>query len=307
MVTRSDIGFDAADGTHMGGWLFLPDGEGPHPTISMAHGYAAIKEQGLAPFAEAFAKAGYAVMVHDHRNFGASGGEPRGDIDPWRQIADWRRAISILEARPEVDASRLGVWGSSYAGGHAIVLGATDRRLRAIVSQVPTISGFEQSRRRTSPDDTAAAAEAFADDERAQSRGEPPVTLKVVTDDPADKAAYRSREAFDFYMKLAKGTDWQNLVTLQSGYRSQMYEPGAWVARVSPTPLMMIVGRHDTLTLTDVGLVAYEQALEPKRLVLIEGGHFTPYVDRFDEASKAAIDWFDQHLASRQSNTERTK
>jgi len=50
------------------------------------------------------------------------------------QIADWRRAISLLESQPVADEHRIGLWGSSYAGGHAIVLGATDRRLRAVVA-----------------------------------------------------------------------------------------------------------------------------------------------------------------------------
>jgi hypothetical protein len=38
------------------------------------------------------------------------------------------------------------LWGTSYAGGHAIVLGATDRRLRGVVAQVPTISGAAYER-----------------------------------------------------------------------------------------------------------------------------------------------------------------
>ena len=53
--------------------------------------------------AEAFAAAAFVVPLHDHRGFGDSGGEPRHDIDPWQQITDWRRAISCLQDRPEVD------------------------------------------------------------------------------------------------------------------------------------------------------------------------------------------------------------
>jgi alpha-beta hydrolase superfamily lysophospholipase len=75
----------------------------------MAHGYAAVKEHGLERFARAFAAAGFVMFVHDHRNFGASDGATRHDIAPWRQIADWRRAISVLESLPEVDADRIGV------------------------------------------------------------------------------------------------------------------------------------------------------------------------------------------------------
>ncbi|MFD8079139.1 alpha/beta hydrolase [Streptomyces sp. NPDC059718] len=142
MVEREDVEFAADAGVTLRGWLFLPDGQGPHPAITMAHGPAAIKEHGLEPFGRSFAAAGFVVLLHDHRTFGASDGTPRQDVDPWQQIADWRRAVSYLESRPEVDAARIGLWGTGYSGGHAIVLGASDRRLRAVVSQVPTISGF---------------------------------------------------------------------------------------------------------------------------------------------------------------------
>jgi fermentation-respiration switch protein FrsA (DUF1100 family) len=52
---------------------------------------------------------------------------------------------------------------------------------------------------------------------------------------------------------------------------SKMYEPGAWIARVSPRPLLMIIAQADHITLTDLKLRAYEDALEPKKLVTIEG------------------------------------
>jgi fermentation-respiration switch protein FrsA (DUF1100 family) len=75
-----------------------------------------------------------------------------------------------------------------------------------------------------------------------------------------------------------------------------MYEPGHWISRVSPTPLLMVVATHDTITLTDLELAAYERALQPKRLVTIPGGHFDPYLSQFDKASAAAVSWFKEHL-----------
>jgi cephalosporin-C deacetylase-like acetyl esterase len=145
---KLDVTIPAEGGIELGAWLFLPEGDGIRPAITMAHGFGGTKEHGLERFALAFAAAGFVVLVHDHRNFGTSGGDLRGDIDPWQQIADWRRAISYLESRPEVDATRIGLWGTSYAGGHALVLGATDRHLRCVIAQVPTISGYEQGLRR---------------------------------------------------------------------------------------------------------------------------------------------------------------
>jgi uncharacterized protein len=295
-MKRQDIEFIAEGDVTLRGWLFVPEGAGPHPAITMAHGFAGVKEHGLERFARAFAAAGFVVLVHDHRGFGASDGAVRFDIDPWTQIADWRRAISFLESQPFVDLNRIGLWGSSYAGGHAIVLGATDRRLRAVVAQVPTISGFQQSLRRVAPDLVSALEASFADDERRQFRGEAPATQAVVSTDPSVPAAYRSPDAVAFYTQPAPVGVWENTMTVRSSRAARMYEPGTWISRVSPTPLLMVVGLCDTITLTDLALAAYEKALQPKRLVTIDGGHFDPYVSRFDEASAAAIDWFTEHL-----------
>ena len=301
-MERQDVEFTVEDNVALRGWLLVPDGPGPHPAITMAHGFAGVKEHGLERFALAFADAGFVVLVHDHRGFGASDGSPRYDIDPWVQIADWRRAISFLESQSFVDPDRLGLWGSSYAGGHAIVLGATDRRLRAVVAQVPTISGYQQGLRRVAPELAPALEAAFADDERRQFHGAPPATQAVVSADPSVPAAYRSPDAIAFYNQPAPPGAWDNAVTLRSTRAARMYEPGAFVARVSPTPLLMVVGLHDTITITDLALGAYEQALQPKKLVTIDGGHFDPYLGHFAEASGAAVAWFTEHLTKSENN-----
>ena len=212
----------------------------------MAHGFAGVKEHGLERFARVFAAAGFVVLVHDHRGFGASDGSPRYDIDPWVQIADWRRAISFLESQPFVDPDRIGLWGSSYAGGHAIVLGATDRRLRAVVAQVPTISGYQQSLRRVAPDQVPALEAAFADDERRQFHG-------AATGHPGRgqrrpvraRRLSRARRCRVLHPAGARrGLGQRRHAALDRAAR--MYEPGTWIARVSPTPLLMVVGsaRH---------------------------------------------------------------
>jgi uncharacterized protein len=298
MSIREDIRFIADGGIKLGAWLYLPDNTRSRcPAITMAHGYAGTREHGIAKFAEAFAAAGFIVLLHDHRGFGVSEGEPRQDVDPWRQISDWHWAISYLESRPEVDASRIGIWGTSYAGGHALVLGATDKRIACVVSQVPTISGYEQGLRRVPPDGVAALDAALNDDERAQARGEPPRLQAVVSRDAGIAAAYRAQDAVDFYLQpLGPGAKWENVVTMRSTWLARIYEPGVWAARIGPTPLLMIVATNDTITLTDLALEAYERAHEPKKLVLIPGGHFDPYLASFEMSCSAALKWFQEHL-----------
>jgi uncharacterized protein len=225
IMTRSEVAFMADGNVELGAWLYLPKRKASrNPAITMAHGYAAVKEHGLANFAAAFADAGFVVLLHDHRTFGTSGGDPRQDVDPWRQVADWRRAISYLESRPEVDPDRIGLWGTSYAGGHALVLGATDRRIACVVAQVPTISGYQQGLRRIAPEGVAALEAALNDDERAQLSGEPPRRQAIVSGDGAVPAAYRTKEAIDFYLQpLGEGTKWENAVA-----------PPGWRACMSP-------------------------------------------------------------------------
>ena len=301
MVNPLAVEFGVDGNVTLRAWLFVPDMPGPRPAITMAHGFAGIREHGLERFARVFADAGFVVLVHDHRGFGASDGQPRFDIDPWRQIADWRYAICYLESHPAVDANRIGLWGTSYAGGHAIVLGATDRRLKAVVAQVPTISGYEQSLRRVAPDNVAALEASFSDDDRRQFAGEAPAIQLVVSPDPQTPANYHSPDAVAFYRQpVPEGVHWENKVTVRSSRAARMYEPAQWVSRVSPTPLLMIIGLNDTITLADTGLAAYERALQPKKLVTIPGGHFDPYPSRFEQSSGAARDWFLEHLTGKE-------
>lgn len=293
---REDTEFTADDGTVLRAWLYRPDSPGPHSAISMAHGYAGTRHHGLAPFAEAFADDGHVVLLHDHRGFGGSDGVPRQDVDPWVQIADWRRALSHLEALPDVDADRIGLWGTSYAGGHALVLGATDPRLRAVVAQVPTISGTEQTRRRVRPEDVAAFRAGLLDDERDRAAGRAPARRAIVSADPAVPASYRAPDAVAFYLQDVPEGVWSNEVTVRSTLAATTYEPGTYVGLVSPVPLLFVVATADTVTLTDTALAAYERALEPKRLVTVPGGHFAPYREHFPTASRAARAWFAEHL-----------
>ncbi len=98
---RRDISFKTDDGLTLRGWHYLPDGQsGKVPTIVMAHGFSAVKEMYLDRFAEAFASAGLAAVVFDNRNFGASDGEPRQEIDPWKQVRDYRVRSLTLKGCP---------------------------------------------------------------------------------------------------------------------------------------------------------------------------------------------------------------
>jgi len=296
---RHDIEFKTDDGVTLRGWHYLPDnGTGPFPTVVMAHGYSAVKEMYLDSFAEVFARAGLASIVYDHRNFGASDGEPRQEIDPILQIRGYRDAITYAQSLPQTDAQRIGVWGSSYSGAHALVVAAQDRRVKAVVSQVPLISGHDNARRLIRADYIAGFQALCEEDRRQRYAGHAPAMSPVVAEDPAAPSALPTADSWAWFTKTHqdRAPSWKNEVTLRSIEMFLDYEPGAHIAHISPTPLLMIVGLTDHLTAADQALSAYERALEPKRLLTLKGGHFDAYTQDFDAASGAACQWFSEHL-----------
>jgi fermentation-respiration switch protein FrsA (DUF1100 family) len=295
---RRDIAFNA-EGTTLRGWLYLPDGaRGPVPCVVMAHGFSAVKEMYLDRYAEVFAAAGLAALVYDNRNFGASDGEPRQEIDPWVQVRDYRHAITFARTLPEIDRERIGVWGSSYSGGHVIVVGAIDRRVKCVVSQVPLVSGYRNILRLVRADLLAGLRAQLDADREARFAGKPPAMIPVVSEDPMGPAALPTPDSWRWFTETARtrAPAWRNEVTLRTVEMLMEYEPGTYIERVSPTPLLMIIAAGDHLAVADEAFAAYHRALEPKQLVILTGGHFEAYVEDFERASGAARDWFVQHL-----------
>lgn len=298
---RRDVKFDA-EGVTLRGWFYAPDrGRGPWPVVVMAHGFSAVKEMYLDHYAEASAQAGLAVLVYDNRNFGTSGGEPRQEIDPWAQVRDYRHAITYAQALPDVDPNRMAVWGSSYSGGHVLVVGATNRRVKCVVSQVPLVSGRENFLRLVRSDLVAATREMFAQDRTNRYRGGEPAKIAVVSEDPArTPCALPPADSHQWFTDTARNRtpSWKNEVTLRSVEMLSVYEPGTYVPWTAPTSLLMVVAVGDHLTPADLALAAYARALEPKKLALLPGGHFDAYVKDFDRAAGAARDWFVEHLGA---------
>jgi len=297
-VSRHDIEFDA-EGATLRGWFYPADkATGPAQTVVLAHGFAAVKEMYLDAFAEAFAAGGLNALVFDHRNFGASDGEPRQEIDPWAQIRDYRHAITYASSLSGVDADRIGVWGSSYSGGHVLVVAAIDRRVRAVVTQVPLISGSANLQALVRADFIAGLREGFDADRQARFAGKEPAMIPVVAEDPLAASALPTPDSWTWFTETAasRALSWKNEVTLRSVEMFSEYEPGSYISRISPTPLLLMPAEEDHLTPARLALEAYEEAREPKKLVLLPGGHFDAYISGFDVASSAATEWFLTHL-----------
>jgi fermentation-respiration switch protein FrsA (DUF1100 family) len=297
IAMREDVAF-ASDGATLKGWLYRPQRPvGLRPAIVMAHGFSATKEMFLDDFAEVFAAAGFAVLVYDHRNLGASSGEPRGEIDPVAQIRGYRDAITWLQHCQGIDPDRIGVWGSSYSGGHVMVLGATDSRVKCVVAQVPALDAY-RSFIQSGRDMLDAFRTLFNADRAARYRSEAPAMIPVIPAEAGGFGALTTQDSIDFF-KLCetRASNWRNQVTLRSLEYLTEYAPAFYLPRIAPTPLMMVVALKDSLIPSDMALEAFATAGEPKKLLTLDCGHFAPYTgDTFRTVSAAQCAWFCTYL-----------
>ena len=115
--------------------------------------------------------------------------------------------------------------------------------------------------------------------------------VPVVSNDPMQPCALPTPDSWTFFTETgsSRAPSWRNEVTLRPVEMLSEYEPGAYIAQISPTPLLMVVAVQDHLTVADLALQAYGSALEPKQLVMLKGGHFDAYVADFDTAAGAAV------------------
>ncbi len=297
---RQDVTF-VSEGLKCAGWLYLPDdlksGE-KRPTIVMAHGFSAVKEMYLDAFAEKFVAAGFVTLVFDYRYQGASEGSPRDRIIPSEQHEDYRNAITWVSLRPEVDSSRIGVWGSSYSGAQVLHLAAFDRRIKAAVAQVPLVNGVQNARRLMRADVFAQFIEVLAQDRVKRYVEGAGGSVPVVAPE-GQPSALPTPDSYEWFTTTGetRAPNWRNEVSLESMEKFLEYNPAANIHLIAPTPLLMVVASHDTLTPVDLAVEAYERAREPKSLVFVKGPHFGAYTEPgFSEAAPAAVEWFTKHL-----------
>jgi len=284
MNKRHDITIEA-NGQTLAAWLYPKTAT--CPLIIMSHGFSALMAMGLEDYATAFASAGFAVLVYDHRNYGVSSGWPRNETDPWQQVEDMRAVISYGRNLPFVDKDRIGLWGTSYAGGHALTVSSLDKRISCVVSQVPLVSGKRNFDAWVPEKSRPRFIERLAEDRDRRARGE----LPMVT-----PAAIPGSETAEWVEAVDKEGLYPNEITLRSLDLMRSYEPMSFIEGVAPTPLLMIIADQDTQTPVAWQREAFELAGEPKKLVTLSGRHYDPYTRLFEESGGAALDWFKAYL-----------
>jgi dipeptidyl aminopeptidase/acylaminoacyl peptidase len=148
IMSTQPASFQTLDQTTLRGLFYTPTNYSGQklPCVVLSHGFSATKDQGLTAVAEHLvANLPITALVFDNRGFGESDagvGRPRLEVDGPIQMSDISDAITYAQTRPEVDPTKIGIWGSSFSGGSVLWVAAIDRRVKAVVSQAPLVDGF---------------------------------------------------------------------------------------------------------------------------------------------------------------------
>jgi hypothetical protein len=281
-MTPRDVEWKSA-GTTVRAHLYLPErGAGPHPVVVMAGGWCYVKELVQPEYARAFAAAGIAALVFDYRGFGTSDGEPRQHIDPWEQIEDYRNALSWVETRAELDPKRIGIWGISYSGGHVLVVGATDPRVRCIVSNIPVVDGWLTMQRVHSALAFRELQALILEDRRKRLASPEWGYMPMSSLDPARELSTWpfpevTRAFLAFKESVAPTHEHRN--TIASTELLMSYDVRPYLRRILGTPVLMSVAEGDDITLWEEEIAVFQQIATPeKRLYLCrDTSHMTLY------------------------------
>ncbi len=243
---RQDIRI-AAPGGRLAAYFYRPQGQqGPVPCVVMAHGFSATRDDGLPDYAEAFAAAGYAVVVFDYRHFGASDGEPRQHLDVLRQHEDYRRVVHWARHTEGIDPDRIVLWGTSFSGGHVLAVAAGDPRIAAVIAQAPFTDGLAVIRRIPLPALMGIGAAWWADRFCALIR-RGPVHLRVVGE-PGTVAIMTQPDAVPgFTAMLGPNTLWRNEITARALMRVVFFRSFRLASRLR-MPVLFCVCDADLAT-----------------------------------------------------------
>jgi pimeloyl-ACP methyl ester carboxylesterase len=292
-LAREDSTFPSG-GLTCAAWLYLPEGsDGPAPCAVMAHGFGGTRADGLPAFAERFAAAGIAVLVFDYRHFGDSEGEPRQLLDIGLQLEDWTAAIACARTRPEVDASRIALWGSSFSGGHVVPTGARDGHVQAVISQGPFADGLKQIASFPLSLNLKMTAHGLRDQLRAVL-GRAPHYVPVVGT-PGSDAVLQSPDCDAGYRAIVgEGSRWRNECTPRVMLRVPRYRPFLKGPQL-PCPWLVCIAERDDLTPPRIARELAQQGGADVRGYDI--GHFDIYRgEGFEQVVADQADFLVRHL-----------
>jgi dienelactone hydrolase len=296
-ASRKDVSFKV-NGTSMSAWLYLPENvSAPVPCIIMGNGFGGTKDLVMEPYALRFQEAGFAVLMIDYRHFGNSGGEPRQLIWIPYQLQDYRAGIEYARDLKEIDPEKIALWGTSFSGGHVIVIAAKDRNIACVVAQCPGLDGRASVLMASKMVGIGSGLRLIMHAQRDLVRSFlrlSPHKIPIVGK-PGTIAMAPILEAYEAYRELARES-FINEGCARILIRGDKYRPITHAKKVR-CPVLLQICDHDTMTpigATEKTAKILGKYAEVKRYPI---AHFDIYTgDNFEKSVSDQLNFFKRHL-----------
>jgi dipeptidyl aminopeptidase/acylaminoacyl peptidase len=273
-------------------WRTPDDVAGPLRAVIQGPGWLGLKDARLyVRYHEALTAAGFGVLVFDYRGFGDSEGD-RSRLSFAGQLADLVNGVSYLTSRDDVDPETIGVFGTGgTGGGNAVLLGAADPRVKAVVSQVPVADGEDWLHRMRSEYEWLAFLQDLEDDRKeraATGKGRLVHPREEIMVPTAERRATNVKGDVDDRIPTA--------ISLSAADEILGYRPLDAARRLS-APLLVIAVEGDATTPTDHAVKLFEAAAGPRELIMQRHTtHYAAYDKYWEQVTPRIVAWFDTHL-----------
>lgn len=290
---REDVRFASGD-SECGAWFYRPEGSGPFPAVVLCHGLGAVREMRLDNYAERFAAAGIAALNFTYRHFGDSGGEPRQLIDIKKQHEDINAALDFVKTIDGVDPQRIGLFGTSFGGGHVIAVGSQRDDVKAVIAQCPFTDG-QASGFTLGPVSTLKVGAYAVADRAASLVGRGPV-YAMLAGERGDPALMTAPDVVEGYFGLVpEGMERDNRVAARVSLDITFYRPGRKLKSMH-CPTMISGCTNDTVA-PFKATAKFAEGAPNVELKSYPFGHFEIYQGKpFEEANADQIEFLSRVL-----------
>ncbi len=298
-----DVEF-TSQGATLRGRLYVPGNRSrKSPVIIMAHGFTTtINGMTADRYAERYREAGYAVLLYDHRNLGASDGEPRQDVNFWVQCRGYIDCIDFAVNQAEIDPSKIAVWGASMSAQEALLVGSIDERVKAIVTLIPAFGSKMPTEDKDGELFAFAKKAVMSDNIMGMSHTIIEQMPIVSSDQMGTPSVLKEMTAYRWFIEYGGryGTNWNNVVSLSGIDIPDNYHTGQFATHIK-APILMIVATNDEMdgASPEVTHEIFKVIQQPKEWIDIDGGHFglLHYPGPlFDKSSQAQIEFLNKYL-----------
>lgn len=303
-VDHKKVTFKNRYGIILAGDLYSPkNATGKLAAIAIGGPFGAVKEQSSGLYAQTMAERGFVTLAFDPSYTGESGGEPRNVASPDINTEDFSAAVDCLGSQPNVDRKRIGVIGICGWGGMALNAVAADKRVKAVVASTMydmtrvMSKGYYDSvtlEQRTQQLEKLGEQRWLDVDNGTPEYG--PVSLELNGDEPQfvlEYGAYYKSKNRGFHPRsVNSNASW----TLTNPLSFMNMPILTYIAEISPRPVLFIHGEkaHSRY----FSETAYENAAEPKELMIIPDANHTDLYDQVDIIPFNKITaFFQSHLA----------